>query len=203
MNLNQPKSQISFHKNRSPCDLHKMILKESKMQISKACSLTSRWLLRCKFQLPHPILSPALATDKKWPLSQFHIFYQNSEISWPKVPISDFQSQFSMSKIIRIFAKNVFIKEYRCFLLLIFFENFDFLSTLFNYLSTEFRVLALIVFDQWPKLNLGFDVVPEIRILKVIYFILTCRVSKLYRVFELDLSQIKRLLGHQKCTSKS
>ena len=59
-----------------------------------------RWLLRFEFQLPHPILRPALATDKKWPLSQFHISYQNSEISWPKVPISDFQSQFSMSKII-------------------------------------------------------------------------------------------------------
>ena len=26
-----------------------------------------------------------------------------------------------------------------------------------------------VIFDQWPKLNLGFDVEPEIRILKVIY----------------------------------
>ena len=53
-----------------------------------------------------------LATDQKWPLSQFHISYQNSEISWPKVPISDFQSQFSMSKIIRIFPF-FFIEEYQ------------------------------------------------------------------------------------------
>ena len=74
--------------------------------------MDTRWLLRFEFQLPHPILSPALATDKKWPLSQFHISYQNSEISWPKVPISDFQSQFSMSKIIRNFLKNFFIEEY-------------------------------------------------------------------------------------------
>ena len=29
--------------------------------------------------------------------------YQNSKISWQKMPISDFQSEFSMSKIIRIF----------------------------------------------------------------------------------------------------
>ena len=29
--------------------------------------------------------------------------YQNSKISWQKKPISDFQSEFSMSKIIRIF----------------------------------------------------------------------------------------------------
>ena len=34
-------------------------------------------------------------------------------------------------------------------------------------LSTEFR--DLVIFDQWPNLNLGFDVEPEIRILKVIY----------------------------------
>ena len=75
--------------------------------------LDIRWLLRFEFQLPHPILSPALATDKKWPLSQFHISYQNSEISWPKAPISDFQSQFSMSKIIRIFLNFFFIEEYQ------------------------------------------------------------------------------------------
>ena len=43
-------------------------------------------------------------------------------------------------------------------------------------LSTEFRVLIRdtyendlrVIFDQWPKLNLGFDVEPEIPILKVI-----------------------------------
>ena len=92
------------------------------------CYLYSRWLLRFEFQLPHPILSPALATDKKWPLSQFHISYQNSEISWPKVLISDFQSQSSMSKIIRNFIKKLFIEEYHfrgTFLLLTFFENFN------------------------------------------------------------------------------
>jgi hypothetical protein len=27
----------------------------------------------------------------------------------------------------------------------------------------------MVIFDQWPKLYLGFDVEPEIRILKVIY----------------------------------
>ena len=29
----------------------------------------------------------------------------------------------------------------------------------------------MVIFDQWPKLYLGFDVEPEIRILKVIYFV--------------------------------
>ena len=71
-----------------------------------------RWLLRFEFQLPHPLLSPALATDEKWPLCQFHISYQNLKINWPKVPISDFQSQFSMSKIIRNFLIFFFIEEY-------------------------------------------------------------------------------------------
>ena len=49
-----------------------------------------------------------------------------------KVPKSDFQSQFSMSKIIRIFLiffslKNTSLEEF--FLLLSFFENFNFLRT--------------------------------------------------------------------------
>ena len=30
--------------------------------------------------------------------------------------------------------------------------------------------LLRVIFDQWPKLNLGFDVEPEIQILKVIYY---------------------------------
>ena len=44
-----------------------------------------RCLLRFEYQLPHPILCTTLATDKKWPSSHFHISYQNSEISWPKM----------------------------------------------------------------------------------------------------------------------
>ena len=59
-----------------------------------------------------------------------------------KVPKSDFQSQLSMSKIIQIFLIFFFIEEY------------------------HFRGRFFIV-DQWPKLNLGFDVEPEIGILKV------------------------------------
>ena len=43
-----------------------------------------RCLLRFEYQLPHPILCTTLATDKKLPLSHFHISYQNSEISQQK-----------------------------------------------------------------------------------------------------------------------
>ena len=42
-----------------------------------------------------------------------HQTYQNSKISWQKMPISDFQSDFSMSKIIRIFLNSFFIEEYQ------------------------------------------------------------------------------------------
>ena len=46
------------------------------------------------------------------------------------------------------------------------------------FLSAEFRVLKRdlkrVIFDQWSKLNLGFDVEPEIWILKVIYYLLIC-----------------------------
>ena len=103
-----------------PIDLH---------DLSQAPLWYFKWLLRFEFQLPHPILSPALATDKKWPLSQFHISCQNSEISWPKVQISDFQSQFSMLKNIPNFLKRFFISGTH-FLLLTFFEKYNIYSTL-------------------------------------------------------------------------
>ena len=32
-----------------------------------------------------------------------------------------------------------------------------------------------VIFDQWQKLNLGFDVKPEIRILKIIYLARLCK----------------------------
>ena len=63
-------------------------VKEQKyFQINKYCFIMVGWLLRFEFQLPHPTLSPALATDEKWPLNQFHISYQTSKISWPKAPV--------------------------------------------------------------------------------------------------------------------
>jgi hypothetical protein len=58
-----------------------------------------------------------------------------------KVPKSDFQSQFSMSKIIGIFLiffslKNISLKE--GFLLLSFFENYNFWTTLFSKMVPNF-----------------------------------------------------------------
>ena len=55
--------------------------------------------------------------------------YQNSKISWQKMPISDFQSDFSMSKIIRIFLIFFSLKNTNLgahILLLAFFENSNF-----------------------------------------------------------------------------
>ena len=70
-----------------------------------------------------------------------------------KVPKSDFQSQFSMSKIIRIFQKNVFIEEYQCrrrdffLLLLSFFENFNFCTTLFS------KMVPNIWWSRWTSVK--------------------------------------------------
>jgi hypothetical protein len=33
------------------------------------------------------------------------------------------------------------------------------------------KIPSFHIFDQWPKLSLGFDVEPEIPILKVIYYL--------------------------------
>ena len=46
--------------------------------------MKNRVLLRFEFHVPHQILYTTLAADEKW---SFHIFYQNSEISWQKMPI--------------------------------------------------------------------------------------------------------------------
>ena len=56
-------------------------------------------------------------------------FESPSGDSLPKVPILDFQSEFSMSKIIRIFLKKFSLKNMILgahFLLWTFFENFNF-----------------------------------------------------------------------------
>ena len=55
-----------------------------------------------------------------------------------------------------------------CVLLLTFFENFIFWILSFGKIyENDLRV----IFDQWPKLYLGFDVEPEIWVLKVIYYL--------------------------------
>ena len=58
-----------------------------------------------------------------------HQTYPNSKISWQKKPISDFQSEFSMSKIIWIFLHFFSLKNINlgaCFLLLTFSDNIKF-----------------------------------------------------------------------------
>ena len=64
----------------------------------------------------------------------FYLTFTDVHMGRRKVPKSDFQSHFSMSKIIRIFLiffslKNISLEE--SFLLLSFFENFNFWTTLF------------------------------------------------------------------------
>ena len=57
----------------------------------------------------------------------------------------DFQSQFSMSKIIRIFLNFFFIEEYKfrsTFLLLAFFDKINFLTTLLLKLGQIFDEVA-------------------------------------------------------------
>ena len=70
-----------------------------------------------------------------------YLTFTDVHMSRQKVPKSDFQSQFSMSKIIRIFLiffslKNISLEE--GFLLLSFFENFNFWTTLFSKMVPNF-----------------------------------------------------------------
>jgi hypothetical protein len=55
--------------------------------------------------------NPALTTDQNDPFKSISYLLPKLGISWPKVLISDFQSQFSMLKIIRIFLKKISLKN--------------------------------------------------------------------------------------------
>ena len=69
--------------------------------------------------------------------------YTDVQMGRQKVPKSDFQSQFSMSKIIWIFLNVFSIEDLQFsleegFLLLSFFENFNFWTTLFSKMVPNF-----------------------------------------------------------------
>jgi hypothetical protein len=67
--------------------------------------------------------------------------YSVSSVKNKNKTISDFQSQFSTSKIIRIFQKKISLKNIifgAQFLLLIFLKNFNFQATLFSKMTSNF-----------------------------------------------------------------
>ena len=126
----------------------------------------------------------------EWKIVLFHKkkFCQmniRSKSSDQKMPISDFQSQFSMSKIIRIFLnffslKNINLGAHFCywhflktsiFKALYLLKSWQFFVSWIQSFGKRYENDLRVIFDQWPKLNLGFDVEPEIWILKVIYLL--------------------------------
>ena len=80
---NQPKSQILFHKKSSTHDIFKMTFKGSKMQISKACSLT-RASERIKHDgslLAKNVVKDPKSDEKCQKSPHHHIFYINVLLS--------------------------------------------------------------------------------------------------------------------------
>ena len=69
-----PKPELSNQKTRS-------IQFIKKIKLTLVTRILSQLFLSA---FAHPIL---MTTYQKWPLSHFHISYQNSEISWQKMPI--------------------------------------------------------------------------------------------------------------------
>ena len=62
-------------------------------------------------QQSHTCLEDGILLE--WKIALFHKKKIRSKSSDQKMPISDFQSQFSTSKIIRIFVNFFFIEEYQ------------------------------------------------------------------------------------------
>ena len=75
--------------------------------------ITSRYLSRFFDRWAHETTYAYIGNKHFFTKSCHRQTYQNSKISWQKMPISDFQSEFSMSKIIRIFLNFFFIEEYQ------------------------------------------------------------------------------------------
>ena len=121
--------------------------------------------------------------------------YQNSKISWQKLPISDFQSEFSMSKSVRIFLIFYFIEEYQfrsTYFVIGFFWKLQFLKHFIkwiwaNFLTADFGVLVGLTMTwfseemlisnicirgpfEFPTRHTWFHVLSNQKILKVIYF---------------------------------
>ena len=95
--------------------------------------LHTRWLLRFEFQLPHPILSPALATDKKW--VNFISLTKTQKSADQKCRFLTFKVNFLCQKLSETFQKIFSLKNIILgvhFLFLTFFQKFNFLSTLFT-----------------------------------------------------------------------
>ena len=67
--------------------------------------IENRWLLRFEYQLPHPILYTTLATDKKWPFSQFHLL---PKLGNQLTKSAEFPSQFCMFEIFPKLSKKIF-----------------------------------------------------------------------------------------------
>ena len=72
----------------------------SEIQSSSFCP---RYRPRFFDQVGHQTTSAYIENKHYFTKACHHQTYQNSKISWQKMPVSDFQSEFSMSKIIRIF----------------------------------------------------------------------------------------------------
>ena len=75
------------------------------------------------------------------PKGDYFILATDVAVSCPKVQKSDFQSQFSTSKMMRMFQKIFPLKHINLganFLLLTFFDNFNFLKTLFSKMMPKF-----------------------------------------------------------------
>ena len=79
---------LEFHFYRSPISSSQIVLSallSSFLPTHICVYILTRVHLRFEFHVPHQILYTTLAIDEKWPLSRFHISYQNSKISWQKM----------------------------------------------------------------------------------------------------------------------
>ena len=75
--------------------------------------MLNRWLLRFEFQLPYPILSPALAIDKKWSLVNFISLTKTQKSADQKCRFLTFKVNFLYPKLSKkISLKNIILRAH-------------------------------------------------------------------------------------------
>ena len=126
-----------------------------------------RWLLIFEFQLPHPILSPVLATDKKWPLSHFisltktrksadqKCWFLTFKVNYPKL------FHWRIPFEVHIFCYWHFLKN-SIFKALYLLKLGPFFVSWFPSFGKRYGNDLRVIFYQWPKLCIGLDVEADI-----------------------------------------
>ena len=120
----------------------KLLLLQTKEKDFSNSRTKTRWVLVVEFHDPTLGIGKVFgqgSTVVKW---NYQILSLHLVTVCQKVPILDFQSEFSMSKIIRIFLKKLFIEEYQ-------FKRTFLVKSIFCWLQFQNHIITKMTPNFW------------------------------------------------------